>query len=173
MYQVFVIIVMVGEKMKVLVVVDMQEDYIGKRAKYQFSDKENLIHNINKRIQLYLDAHHYVIYVKNKRKNDSSDFVTGLDIRTDFIFEKEKSSCFSNPQFKDFLDKNQIDEIEVCGIDGNSCVKSIALDASKNGYQVSILLENVGIMNKERFEKTLTMLKKSNIHLQDEANKKI
>lgn len=145
--------------------VDMQEDYFGKKTKY--NGKESLISNINKKIHSYLNLHNYVIYVKNKRKTYTPDFVIGLDIGTPFIFEKEKSSCFSNTQFLDFLKNKQINEIEVCGIDGNCCVKSTAMDSVKNGYKTSISLSTIGVSNKAKFDKTIGILKNNNIDLAD------
>jgi nicotinamidase-related amidase len=143
--------------LKALVIVDMQEDYIGEKSKCNFANKQDIIDNINQRI---LNAEHdtVVIYIKNVRKGVSSGFVKGLNVVSELFFTKEKSSCFSSEEFVDYVNRNNIDEIEVVGIDGNYCVKSTSVDGIKKGLQVTIPLSCVGVINKERFLKTKQLL---------------
>ena len=53
------------------------------------------------------------------------------------IFEKRRASCFTNPDLKDFLEENGAKSIEFIGVDGNGCVKTSVLAATKENYQVS------------------------------------
>lgn len=89
----------------------------------------------------------------------------GLSIVSDFIVEKEKSSIFSNPTLLDTLKQNEITNIELIGIDGNCCVASSAIDASKLGFSVVLPLIYVGTKNKERFSKTREKLLRANVQI--------
>jgi len=152
--------------MKALVIVDMQEDYIGKNAKYNFSNKKELIEKINIRINEYKEKGNKIIYVKNNRKNNFSNFVTGLNIESNLIFEKISSSCYSSTEFCDCLKSNNISEIEIAGIDGNCCVKSTAIDAVKNNIKATVPIDLVGVINTTRFSKTIEKFKEKNVKIE-------
>ena len=141
-------------RMRALIVVDMQEDYIGENSKYLY-EKEKIITNINMRIAEYYANKDSVIYIKNlkvrRQENYVSEFVRELNVVSDIVIIKDKSSCFSNPILLDYLKEHSINDIEVVGIDGNCCVKSTASDAVKSGYFASINENCVGVLNKQRF----------------------
>lgn len=153
--------------MNALVIVDMQEDYIGKNTKYKFSDKELLIEKINLVINEYKKKDSLIIYVKNIRKGNCSKLVTGLNVESNLVFEKESSSCFTSTEFCNCLKSNNINEIEVVGIDGNCCIKSTAIDAVKNNIKAVVPLNLVGVINLSRFIKTIEKLKQSNVIVLD------
>jgi len=140
--------------MRVLIVVDMQEDYIGENAKYLY-EREKIITNVNMRITEYYSNRDSVIYIKNlkvrRKGNYVSEFVPDLNVVSDIVIIKNKSSCFSNPILLNYLNEHSIKDIEVVGIDGNCCVKSTASDAVKAGYCASINEKCVGVLNKQRF----------------------
>jgi len=139
--------------LKALVIVDMQEAYIGEKSKYRFSNKKELIDCINQRIKKAKRGT-AVIYIKNKRKGVASDFVDGLNIVSNLIFLKEKGNCFSSEDFTNYINRNNVNEIEVVGIDGDVCVKSTCIDGIKKGLKVTIILSCIGVINEERFLKT-------------------
>lgn len=151
-----------------LVVIDMQEDYIGEKSKYGLFSQQ-LIEKINKRIASAEEAGEMVIYVKNKgmRKKEVyvSDFVQELSIVSNYIIEKGKPSVFESNTFLDMLRDNGILQIELIGIDGNSCVAFSAIDASRSGFSVIFPLEYIGIHNNERFIKTREKLLKANVKI--------
>ena len=152
--------------MKALVIVDMQEDYIGEKSKYKFLNRKELIENINNRIKA-VEKDTIVICVKNMGKGMASDLVNSLHITTDLIFTKEKSSCFSSYEFVSFLTDNRIKDIELVGVDGNCCVKHTAIDGIKNDLIVTVPLQCVGVLNKERFLKTRQELMKYQVKMID------
>jgi len=153
--------------LKALVVVDMQEDYIGEKSKYKFLNKQEIINNINNRITELKQENAIIIYMKNMRKGYTSDFVKGLYITADLIFIKEKSSSFSSDDFVTYIFSNNINDIEVVGIDGNCCVKTTAIDGIKNDLTVTIPLSCIGAINKERFLKTKQELIKQQVKIID------
>ncbi len=151
-----------------LIVIDMQADYIGEKSKHNYYPNA-LIGKINDRIAIAVNSTEVIIYIKQvgrrSKKSCVSDFVEGLSIVSDFIVEKEKSSIFSNPTLLDTLKQNEITNIELIGIDGNCCVASSAIDASKLGFSVVLPLIYVGTKNKERFSKTREKLLRANVQI--------
>jgi nicotinamidase-related amidase len=149
-----------------LIVIDMQTDYIGEKSKYNYYP-HTLIDKINERIAAAVNYDEIVIYVKNiGRRNKEpyvSDFVEDLSVVSNFIVEKGKSSVFANPTQLEFLKENGIVNIELIGIDGNCCVASSAIDASRLGFSVVFPLTFIGIKSKERFSKTIEKLRKANV----------
>lgn len=89
-----------------LIIIDMQEDYIGKMSKYNYYI-DTLIDKINERIAVAKKQNETVIYVKNiGRRNKEpyvSDFAEGLSVVSNFIVEKGKSSIFDSPILLDML----------------------------------------------------------------------
>ncbi len=110
-----------------------------------------------------------VLFIKNICK-DNDEIVQELQIENCKIFSKDRSSCFSNDEFVNYLSNSKIDELEIVGIDGNCCVKTTALEAVKHNFKVVLDLFCVCVINKERFKKTLEMFKKSNIDIMNESN---
>jgi nicotinamidase-related amidase len=156
--------------MKALVIVDMQEEYVGQKRnqkRYPYNS-EQLIENINSRITDYEQQADSVVYIKNRGKSECiSDFVAGLRLVSDLVFEKSKASCFSNNSLVAYLTDKAINEIELVGIDGNSCVGISALDGKKRGFSICLLLPCVGIANVERFAATSEKLLKANVTIID------
>ena len=151
-----------------LIVIDMQADYIGEQSRNTYYP-QTLIDKINKRITTAARYGNTVIYIKNAgRRNKKpyvSDFVEGLAVMSNYIIEKEKSSIFSNPALLEILKERGIRHIECIGLDGNCCVASSAIEASKLGYSVVFPLAYIGIKSMERFPKTKEKLMKANVQI--------
>ncbi len=137
--------------MKALLIVDIQELYF---SKYDVS----LLAKINKRILEAQEQKQEIIYIKNTKRLKSrlitDDFACGLLVKTDNIFCKEQADLFSSKELLAFLELKNISDVEIIGIDGNSCISASAKGAIKHGYVVSINLNCIGVVNPLRFEKT-------------------
>lgn len=153
---------------KALIVVDMQADYIGESSRYNYYPNL-LVDKVNERIISADRAGVLVIYVKNKgRRNKEpyvSDFIKELAIVSNCWIEKGKSSVFADNTLLELLKDKGISQVEVIGIDGNCCVASSALEASKLGFSVVFPLEYIGIKDKRRFLKTKEKLLASNVEI--------
>ncbi len=151
-----------------LLVIDMQEDYIGEKSKYGY-DSQILIDSINTRLDAAGLNSEMVIYIKNTRVLKSgrhnSELVKGLSIISDLMIDKEKASVFDNNELLKLLRMHDITKIETVGIDGNCCVASSAIDAAKLGFSVVYPLKYIGIKNKRLFGKTMERLKKANVEI--------
>lgn len=146
--------------MKATVVIDMQEDYI---KQYEF----NLLDRVNRRITQAQRDNKLIIYVKNTKRLKSgaftSEFAAGLQILSSNIFCKEAASIFTNDSFNTSLKNNKITEIELLGVDGNSCVAISAIEGCKNGYTVILPCSCIGVKNKERFLQKKEQLRRAGI----------
>lgn len=149
--------------MKCLLVIDMQEDYVGNSRNvkmYPYNVKE-LIQSINNKILEY--SNESVIYIVNRffweigRK--PKKLVDGLSVISNNVFEKRKASCFSNKKLLEYLQKINVSELELVGVDGNYCVGASAIDGVTNQYKILFNESLIGIGNYKKFKKTKKKLK--------------
>ena len=77
---------------------------------------------------------------------------------SDRVFDKRVGNAFSNSQLLQTLKDEQVDEVEIIGIDGNHCVKETALGALENGFKATVNEHAVASMNKREFESTKQQL---------------
>lgn len=82
-----------------------------------------------------------------------SKLVTGLDVVSDFVFDKKRQSYFSNRSLRKFIKEKDISSIEMVGIDGSYCVGKSALEGRNIGLSIAISQTGVGISNKAKFVK--------------------
>lgn len=148
----------------VLVVIDMQPDYIGLGKKHAISP---LVENVNKKIKSYPNDR--VIYILNRffwdRYKSPKLFLEELNVVSEHMFEKRRPSCFSNLSLVEFLVDRGVTSLELIGVDGNGCIKASALSAARLGYDVELDLECIGVENYRRFRKTLSILSKKGVKL--------
>lgn len=143
--------------MKALLVIDIQKSYITKYG-------SDIVKRINDRIIESKKAHYDIVYIKNTKKlrsgMETDEFADQLILASDNVFCKKQADAFSSEELVKYLKSKSITEIDMIGIDGNSCVKESAKDAIKSGFSVSIILSCIGVFNIPRFEKTKDDLKK-------------
>lgn len=151
---------------KALIVLDMQEDYVGEKRNqdmYSYDDTKALIKVINAKIDLYDPEN--VIYYKTVKKNnfinrmivryalegtEGCELVKGMKVVSDNIFEKQQSNAFVKTGLYDFLKENGFGEIEIVGIDGGDSVPMTAQCGVESGFLVEIYKKGVGTIFKKR-----------------------
>ncbi len=145
--------------MKALLVIDVQEKYLS------FYDAD-LLSRIIARITAAKSDGDNVFYIRNigiQGDSDSYAFAKNLLMVSDHIYEKRFPSAFTNDSFtKELRDLNATD-LEIIGVDGNSCVKKTCLDAANAGYKVTLNLQCTAAMNEKLFAKTLKELSDAGI----------
>ena len=148
--------------MKALLVIDIQKSYV---TKYE----TDIVQKINERIIESQKNQYDIIYIKNIKKLRNAmvtdEFADELFLASDNVFCKQKADAFSSEDLISYLNSKSISEIEMIGVDGNSCIKASAKGAVKCGFLVSILLSCVGVSNLPRFEKTKEDLEKLGVML--------
>jgi nicotinamidase-related amidase len=128
---------------KLLLVIDLQNDFINDNSRH-------IVNKIRKIIdtKLYTD----VIFTKFINSYESNWYKklnykgcltkNGQDISINtydyLIIEKKIYSSFSK-QLIQYLEKNDIKEIYICGIDTECCVLKTALDLFENNFDIKVL----------------------------------
>ncbi len=129
--------------MKILLVIDVQQRYLK-------NYKPDLVNRVNNRISEAVEADIPVVYVRNtgrSGKDENFDLAEGLLIESDCVFKKRLPSAFSNADFEMFLNKMNVETINVVGVDGRCCVSRTVMDALDKGYGVHLLMDAIEAHN--------------------------
>lgn len=144
---------------KALFVIDMQNVCVGQNHAQFFKYNEQLIGAVKEIIDN--NKGNEIIYIRNIMKDNlinkfapfkayegtpEIELIDSLKVNADKVFDKYKANAFSNIQLDNYLKKNDIDTIEVIGVDGGGCVAETALGAVKNGYKVIVNTKGIGTM---------------------------
>lgn len=159
--------------MKALLVIDMQNVCVGENHAETFQyDNQQLISSVNKAIEE--NEGNIIIYIRNIMKKsfinkfapfqayegtEEVKLVESLNVVSDFIFDKYTGDAFSNKKLNEFLKSNNVDTVEVVGVDGGGCVSLTALGAVKNGYKVIVNTKAIGTVFEKNKEKCFKKLK--------------
>ena len=140
-----------------LVVIDLQND-ITKNYK-------DIIENVNLAIDRALEKNIPVVYIKHNNLSAGTrtfkpgargaEFVPELNIVSDHVFIKTKSSALTSEDFAAFIKERGITRFFVCGADATACVKSTCFNMTKNGYAVHVLSDCVTSYDKTKIPEML------------------
>ncbi len=138
-----------------LIVIDMQNDYLYEKRKAKFSyHTAELTANVNKLIHQYKDNGCDVIYIRHIIQNlptnrllfgfsiagtEGAELYSGLDIVSDYCFDKLVGDALTNKKLLEHIQKNGIKRLHLCGLDEFGCVTSTALGAAKRGITAEII----------------------------------
>jgi len=162
---------------KVLLVIDMQLDFIGENAKMPIENQvEDLIQTVNNIIDDYNSKGYKIIYVNSAfskyaianffRNKAAVEGTTGTEIDprikiiSENIFEKKHSSAFTNKDFENYLINNQINELYITGLMAEGCVYKTAVGALDRKYIVNYIENAVGVWKMKNLETTKEKLNK-------------
>jgi nicotinamidase-related amidase len=74
-------------------------------------------------------------------------------IQADTVFKKDTYSAFKSKQFRDFLKKNSITELTLCGLDTDACILATAYEGFDLGYTIHVLDKLTASHSGEDYEK--------------------
>ncbi|MDR2599542.1 MAG: cysteine hydrolase [Oscillospiraceae bacterium] len=160
---------------KVLLVIDMQIDYLTEDGKYpiEISQMDNLITTVNEIINEFHNNDIKVIYFRNIFTNTflrtlfnfpviegtpGVEIDSRINIVSEYIFDKYSGSAFSNIEFEDFLIQNQINELYLVGVAADECVYDTALAGLKRGYIVNFYANAVGAKNDRNIDRAISRI---------------
>ncbi|KRL67089.1 cysteine hydrolase family protein [Companilactobacillus versmoldensis] len=121
---------------QVLVVMDMQKGF---SDAYQFDD---LIERINQRITEYKEAGLPVIFIQHNEKgmlqgSKEWQFADDLAVKDDdLVVQKTHLNAFYKTELNDLLTENDLDQIEICGLQTEYCCNATITMAHGLGYQI-------------------------------------
>lgn len=126
-----------------LLVIDVQKNFINKNTEFLIKKISNL-----------LESEKFNLIAFTKFVNDEnspfyktlnwrgclkeSDKKIMIDTKNNKVLEKRTYTAF-NDELKQFMDKNNIGIIYLCGIDTDACVMKTALDLFDNKYDVKVI----------------------------------
>ena len=144
---------------KALLIIDLQNDYLWEHRKSKFNyDTEKIISTVNSFIEQYQYDKHDVIYIKHIIQNnpinrklfgfsiqgtEGAELYKGLNVVSEYCFEKLLPDAFSSKKLKAFVKENQYGTISICGIDEGGCVSATAKGAVKNNLSVEMLTAGI------------------------------
>ncbi|MFH1606764.1 MAG: isochorismatase family cysteine hydrolase [Nanoarchaeota archaeon] len=152
---------------KALILVDFEKEWTDKSSDYFVGDVSELIEKTNKLIDFCRKNDYKIIFTTHIEKDSDEAFaensenvkiIDDIDKQdSDVLIKKNKISPF----FKTDLDKHLegIDEIVICGILTNLCVRSLAQDAYDRDFKITIIKDCCRAFDAETHEFTLKDLK--------------
>ena len=167
---------------KALVVMDMQLDFLGENPKLPIENQvDDLTKTVNDIIEDFNSKGYEIIYIRSVfSKYDIANFfrnkaaiqgTTGIEIDprinivSENIFDKNRSSAFSNKDFENYLIVNQINELYITGLMAEGCVSKTAISGLDRKYVVNFIENAVGIWKMKNFEPTKEKLNKKGANI--------
>ena len=162
---------------KALLIVNAQEDFIGEQRskdKFDYYDVDELIININNKIEKYKADNQYVVYISHVLPSSlfnrkfvgygisgtyGAKICKDIKIVCDHYFEKQTANAFKNTNLVKFMHESEISQIEIAGIDVGGSISETARGALDLNLKVSIENSCVGTMNEVKYNKACTKLK--------------
>lgn len=136
-------IVVCGEKLMVLLVVDMQKGLVDEDL-YAF---DTFMERIVRIIDTARKQQVEVIYVQHDAGPDSgmsfgdSDFEIAEQVRPmpgEKVFVKTINSCFGNKDFREYMERQEDKRLMIVGLQTNYCIDCTVKSAFERGFEVII-----------------------------------
>lgn len=81
-------------------------------------------------------------------------------------FPKSRSSAFSNPYLVEYLKQKGIEQIVICGVYAEGCVRSTALDARRAGLGVTLISDGVASNRAFTYRWALRRMQRKGVRIQ-------
>lgn len=140
-----------------LVVIDLQND-ITKNYK-------EIIEKVNEAIDWATRKDMWIIYIQHnnlsagtrtfKPGTRGAEFAPELNVVSDHIFTKSKSSALTSEAFAAFIQERGITDFYIVGADAAACIKSTCFNMTKSGYTVHMLSDCVTSYDKKKLPELL------------------
>jgi nicotinamidase/pyrazinamidase len=137
-----------------LLIIDIQEDYTGPRAKKPYRERQKIVTTANALTVQAIEKDMTIIFIHNIVENPvMSYFMDGVNkpgapgtemderlIRPvgSKTFQKSRSDAFSNPDLDTYLRKNQVDHLLITGLDAAYCVNATIRGGLNRGYKITV-----------------------------------
>ena len=153
--------------MNLLLVIDLQKEFINEFTKKSISEISNLINS--KKFDKIL----FTKFINNKDNpifkklnwggcmNEESSKIC-IDVENNYVMDKETYTAY-NEELIGYIKNNDIKNIYLCGIDIDCCVLVSALNLFENNYNVYILKDYCYSMSGEERKKLVIDILKHNI----------
>ena len=162
----------------VLLVMDMQEDFLGENAKMPINKEQipAITAVVNSLIDEFERNGQQIIYIKSEFPkialgnrirhhaaivgSPGTDIYGKIRISGKVIFSKKVPNAFSNPEFEKYLVANQVNQLVITGVYADQCVLDTALGALDRKYRVKFVRNGVGSSSEKAVNKACEKVKK-------------
>ncbi len=139
--------------MPTLVVIDIQKEYTTVNRPFYLNGIEPSLNNAKRMLELARSLNWKIAHVQhfreverspifNRNLPEFSDFVEGFEPREDeFYFEKRIFSCYSNPEFSQFIESQKAEPIYLVGYGTTKCVLSTAVQGFHLGHKLTLVAD--------------------------------
>jgi nicotinamidase-related amidase len=152
---------------KALILVDFEKEWTNKSSDYFVGDISELIEKTNKLIEFCRKNDYKIIFSTHVEKDSVEAFAPNSEnvkiideIKrqdSDVLITKNKISPFYQTDLEKHLEG--IDEIVICGILTNLCVRSLAQDAYDRDFEIKIIKDCCRAFDEETHNFTIKDLK--------------
>lgn len=152
---------------KALILVDYQNEWLDENSDYYVEDISKELDDTNKLISFCWNKGYKIIFTQHIEEESDEAFVPNsknieimleIDIqKDDVVIPKNKISSFYNTNLEKELE--DIDEIVVCGILTNLCVRSLIQDAYDRDFEITVVKDCCVAFDKQTQEFTFKDLK--------------
>lgn len=154
---------------KALILVDFENEWVDENSEYFVGDISEMIKRTNKVLDYCRKNKYNIIFTIHVEKGSNSGFAEGTEnveiIKeipkndSDTLIMKNKISPFYKTTLENEL--KGVDEIVVCGILTNLCVRSLVQDAYDRDFEITIIKDCCVALDKETHNFTLKDLKET------------
>jgi nicotinamidase-related amidase len=161
-----------------LLVLDMQDDFLGENAKSPINKEQipAITAVVNSLIDEFERNGQLIIYVKSEfpkkaignrirhyaaiEGSPGTNIFEKIRISGNVIFSKKEPDAFSNPEFEKYLITNQVNQLVITGVFADQCVLYTTLGALNRKYQVKFVRNGVGDSSEKEVNKACDTVKK-------------
>lgn len=146
--------------MKALIVVDLQEEWRDPDSENYVGDLNGLIRRINELIDYCRSKGYKIIFTRHVDEEFKSELVKELNKKpSDKIIIKNRISPFYKTKLEQEL--VGVDELIVCGLLTNLCIRSLIQDAYDRSFKITVISDCCTTYDKATHEFTLKDLKET------------
>jgi nicotinamidase-related amidase len=161
-----------------LLVLDMQEDFLGENAKMPISKEQipGITRVVNGLVAEFERNGQPIIYVKSEfpkgaignrirhyaaiEGSPGTKIFGQIRISGSAIFSKKEPDAFSNPEFEQYLVSHQINQLVITGVYADQCVLYTTFGALNRQYQVKFVKNGVGSSSEKAVDKACEAVQK-------------
>lgn len=131
-----------------LIIIDVQNDYFP-GGNFELKNTTNTVNNIKKVLNYFRNNSYPVIHIQHIAPENAPFFAKGSNgteiysevspIDKEYIVQKNYPNSFFKTELKNILDKENINDIVVCGMMSHMCVDSTAKGGFELGFNCTII----------------------------------
>lgn len=144
----------------VLVLVDVQKEYIDPNSPFCLDNIEPALQNLRK-LQEHARQHNWtIIHIKHQQNAEvfsygspTAEFIEGFEATgNEKVMVKHNFSAFSNAEFKAFIDHYRNKDIILAGFSAAMCCLSTLIEAHHRGYEFIYVSDATAGRRTEHFD---------------------